>query len=239
MLSNKSTLVTLALFLLVIVLVGANLFLPNKKQSILKNKEQNSDNTLHAKLLGIYNHIPTQGGKNNFLRQSNNLTKTVDPELIDLDSQIITCGANVDNLLSSNPVAGGSCVGNATPLGSTKGMFLGGQCCGTLSDTKEYHEELQAMQKYKDIPDIPLNPYKTPISLAKKWIDYDNATSLSSSEQAVYDQAVSLSKEKGPCCCKCWHYYVNEGIAKKMIKQYKYTSQKIADFWDNSDICGT
>ncbi len=239
MLSNKSNLAALVLVFVVIGLAGANFLLTNKNQIVIKNGGQNSDNTLHAKLLAIYNSIPTQSGKNNYLRQSNNLIKEVDPELVDLDIQIITCGANVDNLLSSNPVAGGSCVGNATPLGNTKGMFLGGQCCGTLSDTKEYREELQSMQKYKDIPDIPLNPYKTPITLAKKWIDYDNQTILTSSEQAIYDQAVSLSKEKGPCCCKCWHYYVNEGIGKKMIKDYHYSAKQIADFWDNSDICGS
>lgn len=233
--SKRYNFAVIAVFGLVVGLLAANLTLSGN-QLFAPN---NSGVDTHAQLLAVYNKIPTSSGKNNFLRQSQNLTKAVNPELIDLDNQIITCGADVNNLLSNQPVAGGSCVGNSTPLKSTKGLFLGGQCCGTLTTTTEYHEELKAMQKYKNIPDLPLNPYKTPIALAKKWIDYDKVTMLNSSEQEIYNEAVSLSKEKGPCCCKCWHYYVNSGIAKKMIKDYKYSAKQIADFWDNSDICGS
>ncbi len=137
-----------------------------------------------------------------------------------------------------SPTIGGSCLGGQTTLQSTKGLYLGGQCCGVLTDTKEYHEHLEVLQKYKNIKDMVLNPYKTPITLAQKWIDYDNATMLTPNEQAIYDMALSQSKE-GPCCCKCWHYYVNEGIAKSLIKQEHYNSQQIVDFWGVSDICGT
>ncbi|MBI3379954.1 hypothetical protein HY029_04320 [Candidatus Gottesmanbacteria bacterium] len=185
----------------------------------------------------IVDKIPTQAGKALFLRQSNNLTRAVDPELVDLDSQIISCNPDVTGLFSSNPTIGGSCLAGSTTLQTTKGMYLGGQCCGALTDTKEYHQHLEALQKYKNIPDIVLDPYKTPITLAKKWIDYDNQTTLSDKDQQIYKQALTVSHE-GPCCCKCWHYYVNEGIAKKLIKDYGYSAQQVADFWDVSDICG-
>src|SRR5258708_6150810 len=196
-----------------------------------------SVNFTNSKLLGIKNKIPTEAGKNVFLRQSNNLTKDVDSELVDLDSQIISCDPNVNNLSSSSSSIGGSCLGGQTTLSTTKGLNLGGQCCGALTNTKEYHEHLEALQKYKDIPDMVLNPYKTPINLAQKWIDYDKTTMLTSEEQAVYDMALSQSKE-GPCCCKCWHYYVNKGIAKSLIRQEHYNSQQIEHFWGISDICG-
>lgn len=58
----------------------------------------------------IYDKIPTKAGKNNFIKQSANLTKAVDPELVDLDSQIISCGASVDSLLSDTPIYENSCV---------------------------------------------------------------------------------------------------------------------------------
>ncbi len=87
------------------------------------------------------------------------------------------------------------------------------------------------------MPDIVLDPMHTPVALAKQWIDYDKATTLTTSEQAVYDQTYAISKEK-PCCCKCWHYYVNEGIAKKMIKDGIFPAEQIAAYWDASDICG-
>ncbi len=190
----------------------------------------------HAQLLATYNAIPTASGKTLFMEQSMHLTKNVDPTITNLDSQIITCSPNVDSLMTNAPVAGGSCVGGDTALATTTGLYLGGQCCGPMKDLTKYNEELKNLQKYKNIPGVPMNPYKTPISVAKNWIDYDHATTLTASEQTIMDQAIKLSKE-GPCCCKCWHYYVNEGIAKKMIRDYEYTAQQVADYWDTSSIC--
>ena len=190
-----------------------------------------------SKLLEIYNSIPTQTGKNIFKAQSKDLTKPVDPELVDLDSQIISCSANVDGLLTSPSNIGGSCTGPSVSLNGIKGKYLSGQCCGVLQNTTKYHEHLEKLKQYSSIPDIPLNPYKTSVDIAKKWIDYDSKTTLNTSEQTVYNQAMKLSSE-GPCCCHCWHYTVNEGIAKKLVHEYHYSSQQVAAFWNVSDICG-
>ena len=190
----------------------------------------------NAEVAATYAKIPTASGKALYMTQSKNLTEGVDSTIVDLDSQLITCAPNIDSLLSSNPSAGGSCVAGGTNLASTTGMYLGGQCCGAMKDLSEYSEELKNLQQYKNIPDVPMNPYKTPVAIAKKWIDYDNATTLTPAQQMLMDQAMKLSKE-GPCCCKCWHYFVNEGIAKKMIKDYHYSAQQIAAYWDTSSIC--
>ena len=220
-----------------IALIG--LFFLNNS-SLLNTTKSPIPNTspLYQKLQSIYNGIPTEAGKTHFLKQSSNLAKKVDPELVDLDSQIITCSPNVDSLLSNTPSTGGSCAAGSSPLTSVKGKYLSGQCCGTLLDTKEHRENLEKLQAYKSMPGIPLDPFHTPIEMAKKWIDYDNNTTLTSDEQKVFDEAYKISKEK-PCCCKCWHYYTNEGIAKKMIKDGTFNSKQIADYWDASDICGT
>ena len=186
----------------------------------------------------IYDRIPTDAGKNNFMKQSNNLTQTVDPELVDLDSQVITCDANVDGIASGTGSFSGSCLApNGGTAQSVAGKYMSGQCCSPLKDTKEYHENLEKLQAYKSMPDIVLDPMHTPVALAKQWIDYDNGTTLTPAEQKIYDEAYAISKEK-PCCCKCWHYYTNEGIAKKMIKDGQFNSKEIADYWDASDICG-
>jgi len=190
----------------------------------------------NAEVAAEYAKIPTASGKALFLVQSENLTKRVEPTLADLDSQIITCSPSVDSLLTMHPSVGGSCVSGGTNLPSTDGLYLGGQCCGAMKDLTEYNEELKNLQQYSNIPDVPMNPYKTPIAIAKKWIDYDNATILTPQEQTIMDQAMKLSKE-GPCCCKCWHYFVNEGIAKKMILNYHYTASQVAAYWDTSSIC--
>lgn len=209
-----------------LIIIGGFLFLKNQ-----------ATQQIHEKLLVVENGIPTQTGRTIFQRQSESLTKAVDPELVDLDSQIISCSPSVDGLLSDQPNIGGSCLGPGAVLDTVKGKYLGGQCCGVLKDTEEYHEQLEKLKQYSHIPDIPLNPYKTPVDLAKKWIDYDKNTQLTLDGQIVYDKALKLSKE-GPCCCRCWHYYVNSGIAKYLIKNYNFDAKQIADFWDASDICG-
>lgn len=192
---------------------------------------------VHKALAATLASIQTDGGKAAFKIQSNGLNDIVDPTLVDLDKQIITCSPNVDALLASAPSTGPSCSGGSTTLKSVDGMYLSGQCCSAMTDLNHYNKELKNLQQYKDIPDVPLNPFKTPVAIAKKWMDYDQATTLTAEEQKVYDQAMDMSKEK-PCCCKCWHYFVNEGIAKRMIRDYHYTGQQVAAFWDTSDICG-
>ena len=194
---------------------------------------------LREQLLAVQNSIPTEAGKNDFLKQSHNLAQKVDPELVDLDSQIITCDANVDGIASGNGTFNGSCIApNGGTAQNVAGKYMGGQCCSALMDTKNYHENLQKLQAYKSMPDIPLDPMHTPIDMAKRWIDYDKNTTLMPDEQKIYDAAYAMSEEK-PCCCKCWHYFVNEGIAKKMIKTGAFNSKQIADYWDSSDICGS
>lgn len=193
---------------------------------------------LRQELLAIENSIPTEAGKKNFLKQSNNLTQKVDAELIDLDSQIISCDANVDGIVAGAGTTSGSCIdSNSISAQNVKGKYMGGQCCSAMMDTKEYHENLEKLQAYKSMPDIPLDPMRTPVEMAKKWIDYDKNTTLTPAEQKVYDDAYAMSMEK-PCCCKCWHYYTNEGIAKKMIRDRTFNAQQIAAYWDASDICG-
>ncbi len=205
---------------------------------LFHNYQQAPGSSLHSQLLAIENGIPTQAGKNDFLKQSENLTKQVDPELVDLDSQIITCDPNINGLASGVGSTGGSCVAPETITAeATAGAYLGGQCCSALMDTTTYHANLQKLQAYASMKDIPLDPMHTPVAMAKMWIDYDNTTTLTPIEQQIYDQAYAISTEK-PCCCKCWHYYVNEGIAKKMIKDQSFDAQKIAAYWDASDICG-
>jgi hypothetical protein len=189
-----------------------------------------------SKLLAIESSIPTQAGKNAFREQSGNLTRAVDPELVDLDSQIITCQPDVDSLLTVRPGYGDSCVAPGAALRTIKGLYMGGQCCGVMLDMKEYHENLAKLQAYKAMANVPLDPMHTPVAVAKMWIDYDKQTTLTADEQKIYDKAYALSEEK-PCCCTCWHYFVNEGIAKKVVKDGA-SPNEIAAYWDASAICG-
>lgn len=113
---------------------------------------------------------------------------------------------------------------------------LRGSCCSPMS-MHRYAEQVEGLKKYKDIPEIPSNPYNIEAGLAKRLKGYYDLA-LTSEEQAAYDYAMINSHEKGPCCCKCWRWYVYGGLAKYLIKNHGFTGAQITDIWDLSDGCG-
>ena len=116
------------------------------------------------------------------------------------------------------------------------GAHIQGSCCSPMGFHR-YSEQIEGLKKYKDIPEIPTDPYNVNASLAKELISYYD-TELSLEEQKAYDYATEHSHEKGPCCCKCWRWYVYGGLAKKLIKERGFTGEQIVDVWNLSDGCG-
>ena len=114
---------------------------------------------------------------------------------------------------------------------------LQGSCCSPMVFHR-YKEQLEGLKKYKNIPQIPTDPYDIPVSLAKELLTYDKDSTLTADEQKEYDKAMNTSEEKGPCCCKCWRWYVYEGLGKFLIKNHKFTGEQIVDIWNLSDGCG-
>ncbi|AJF61737.1 TPA: hypothetical protein HA239_01515 [Candidatus Woesearchaeota archaeon] len=112
-----------------------------------------------------------------------------------------------------------------------------GSCCGAMVFHR-YAEQVHALKKYSDFEKIPPDPYDVSVSLAKELLDYQKNIILNAEQQEVYDHAVDLSHEGGPCCCKCWHWYAYEGLAKYLITEKGFTAEQIADVWDLSDACG-
>ena len=100
-----------------------------------------------------------------------------------------------------------------------------------------YSEQIEGLKQYKDIPEIPSDPYDIDSSLAKSLKSHYEDT-LSPKEQQAYDYAMANSMEKGPCCCKCWRWYVYGGLAKLLIQKYHFTGQQITEMWNLSDGCG-
>jgi len=104
---------------------------------------------------------------------------------------------------------------------------------------QQYRKQLQGLERYRPVEEIPKDPYDVPVSLAKRLIGYRDALTLNAPKQAVYDRAVTLAKEHGPCCCRCWRWDAFEGQAKFLITQRAYTSRQIAEVWDLEDGCGS
>lgn len=114
---------------------------------------------------------------------------------------------------------------------------LRGSCCGPMGLHK-YQEQIEGLKKYSNIDKIPSDPYDIPVSLAKELLEFDRTITLTLEQQKIYDDAMKMSDEGGPCCCKCWRWYVYEGLAKYLITEYNFNSEQIAEVWDLSEGCG-
>lgn len=113
---------------------------------------------------------------------------------------------------------------------------LQGSCCSPMS-MHRYEEQVTGLKKFKDIPEIPSDPYDIEAGLAKKLLSYYDLQ-LTEEEQKAYDYAMQNSDEKGPCCCKCWRWYVYGGLGKLLIKEKGFTGEQITEVWNLSDGCG-
>lgn len=113
---------------------------------------------------------------------------------------------------------------------------LQGSCCSPM-DLHRYEEQVNGLKKFKDILEIPPDPYDIDAGLAKKLKAYYNVE-LTPEQQKAYDYAMANSNEKGPCCCKCWRWYVYGGLGKLLIQKYNFTGEQVTETWNLSDGCG-
>lgn len=113
---------------------------------------------------------------------------------------------------------------------------LQGSCCSAM-DLHRYEEQVNGLEKFKGIPEIPSDPYDIDVDLAKQLKAYYDAE-LTPEQQKVYDYAMAHSNEKGPCCCKCWRWYVYGGLGKLLIQKYNFTGEQVTEVWNLSDGCG-
>lgn len=114
---------------------------------------------------------------------------------------------------------------------------LQGSCCSQM-DLHRYREQVQGLRRYRDVPEIPRDPYDIPISLAKRLFAYQRAIKLTAAEQATYDRAFKVSGDHGPCCCRCWRWTAFEGQAKFLITRRNFSAKQIAAVWLLEDGCG-
>jgi hypothetical protein len=113
---------------------------------------------------------------------------------------------------------------------------LQGSCCSPMS-LHRYSEQVTALRKYKDIAEIPPDPYDIEAGLAQKLMaSYDAA--LTPDQQRAYAYAMANSDEKGPCCCQCWRWKNYGGLAKLLIRERGFTGEQITEVWNLSDGCG-
>jgi len=116
------------------------------------------------------------------------------------------------------------------------GARLQGSCCSPMN-LHRYTEQVEGLQKYSYISEIPPDPYNIEAGLAQNLLSYYDIK-LTTEEQKAYDYAMVNSHEKGPCCCKCWRWYVYGGLGKLLIRNYNFTGEQLTEVWNLSDGCG-
>ncbi len=114
---------------------------------------------------------------------------------------------------------------------------LQGSCCGQMV-FHSYQEQITGLKQYADYEIIPPDPYNVSVAWAGEMVQYAEETELAEEQQAVYDKAKELSHEGGPCCCRCWHWYAYGGLGEKLIVEYDFSAEQIAEVWGLSDACG-
>ncbi len=129
------------------------------------------------------------------------------------------------------------CSGPGFVQGKSEEERLQGSCCSAM-DFHRYSEQVEGLKKYTGVDAIPPDPYDIPVPLANRLLGYQKTISLTPEQQEIYEEAVELSHEGGPCCCKCWRWYAFEGLAKYLITEHGFGSGQIAEVWDLEDGCG-
>jgi len=117
------------------------------------------------------------------------------------------------------------------------GERLQGSCCSQM-DFHRYEEQIEGLKKYSHIKQIPTDPYDIEVSLAKELLGYQKNIKLTAEQQKTYDDAMTMSHEGGPCCCKCWRWDAFEGLAKYLITEKHFDSKQVTEVWDLIDGCG-
>lgn len=190
----------------------------------MMNDDEPTDNQGASDIQKVYDTLSPQA-KALYHKQSKGLTQPVPPRLVELDEKNIGC-FGPKQVMSMN----------------AEDTNLGGQCCGALTSYDGYKVQLEAIEHFivKNGGEglVPPDPYDLSVEVAQELTRYDTDISLNEDQQATFDEAVAMSHHGGPCCCKCWKWYVMSGLAKKLIVDESWNANQIAELWDISSSCG-
>jgi hypothetical protein len=112
-----------------------------------------------------------------------------------------------------------------------------GSCCSPM-DWDHYRAQVRGLRMYSGMRQIPRDPYDISAALAKELFTDEASMHLTAAQQAVYNQAMSISPEKGPCCCKCWRWHALAGLSKYLIVRRHFGARQVASVVGLVDGCG-
>lgn len=113
-------------------------------------------------------------------------------------------------------------------------MRLQGSCCSPM-DLHRYQEQVEGVRQYADIRQISVDPCDMPVPLVQELLAYQTDIQLTAEQQRIYDEAMPLSDEGGPCCCR---WYAFEGMGKYLTTERNWNARELAELWTLTDGCG-
>jgi len=120
-------------------------------------------------------------------------------------------------------------------LGS--GSRLQGACCAPM-DLDKYASQINGLRRYAYISAVPQNPYDVSVTSAQGMLAYYDDIQLSASQQSVFDNAQTMTADKGWCCCQCWAWYTHAGLAKYLITKQRFDATQVVEVTNLEDCCG-
>ncbi len=115
--------------------------------------------------------------------------------------------------------------------------YLQGSCC-SLMDMTRYEQQIHALKAYTHISQIPADPYNVPVSLTNTLLHYAQSIHLTPAQQAMYNQAATLTSDNGWCCCQCGAWYVHSELAKYLSATQHFSAAQVAAVINAEDCCG-
>ena len=112
-----------------------------------------------------------------------------------------------------------------------------GSCC-TAMEWDHYQQQVRDLRAYHALTIIPGDPYDVSAALTKKLFAYADSIHLTGAQQRVYNRAMSITPEKGPCCCNCWRWHAFAGLSKYLIVHENFSAQEVARVIHLVDGCG-
>lgn len=83
---------------------------------------------------------------------------------------------------------------------------LRGSCCAPMDEAR-YRQQIEGLEKYSDIAEVPPDPYDIPAPLAYKLMGYYDLA-LNKEERAPMTMPWSTPTCRARACCKCWRWKV-------------------------------
>jgi hypothetical protein len=114
---------------------------------------------------------------------------------------------------------------------------LQGACCSSM-DESTYRWQVRFLRRYRRIPQIPRDPYDVPVRLTKRLLRYRSTAVLGPRGRVDYRRVMSMTREKGPCCCHCWRWEAFNGLSRYLIARRRWRPAQVAGLIDALDGCG-